>query len=98
MPESVKDAIAHRTPGYASFQQERWQTCCDDACEYHGAAPKHEIRRLDPHDLARIAQKTAYPINSLAQVAQSYDVGGNPCIHKFVCRHCRRVHYDVDGT
>jgi uncharacterized protein CbrC (UPF0167 family) len=95
---AVMDEISRRTPGYDSFQQTQWQSCCLDACEYHGDAPKDEVRALGSDDLARIAEKTAYPMDYLTAVARSYDLGGNPCIHKYVCRHCRRVHYDVDGT
>jgi len=98
VPVPVGEEIAFRTPSYDSFQQEQWRICCQDACEYHGEAPRDEIRCLGNQDFGRMAEGTGYSIEHLASFAKSYDPGGDPCIHKFVCRHCRRVHYAVDGT
>jgi uncharacterized protein CbrC (UPF0167 family) len=35
----IIDEVTLRTPGYNSWQQEVWLSCCEDACEYHGDAP-----------------------------------------------------------
>lgn len=98
MPTQAADEIARRTPGFTGWQQEQWLSCCGDACEYYGDAPETEVRSLSAEDVMRIATETGYPADFVASFVRTYEVGGNPCLHKFVCRHCRAAHYAIDGT
>ena len=52
LPPSTSDAQAKteelfkRTPGYFSWQGERWLVCCDDYCEFLGDVGTKELRDL----------------------------------------------------
>ena len=47
IPESVIEEVTQRTPGYNSWQQGEWKAHCNDACEFHGDAPKDELGALN---------------------------------------------------
>jgi uncharacterized protein CbrC (UPF0167 family) len=46
VPDEVIEEVARRTPGYNSWQQEVWLSCCDDACQFHGDAARSELQAL----------------------------------------------------
>jgi uncharacterized protein CbrC (UPF0167 family) len=98
VPMVIVEEIMLRTPSFHSWQQEEWLSCCGDACEYRGDAPGDEIRTLQESEIAQLAGDSGYPLEYLGAMVRSYEPGGNPCVHKFVCRHCGRTLYGVDGT
>lgn len=96
VPDSVIEEVSLRTPGYASWQQEDWLVCCDDACEFHGDAPGEELRALDAPGLARLAADSGFRPADLPEILARYEPKGSPAFYKFVCRHCRSVRYGGD--
>src|SRR5215210_4945294 len=46
LPQSIVDEITLRTPGYVSWQSERWMIHCGDACEFHGDLPQSRLSSL----------------------------------------------------
>ena len=46
VPDAVIEEVTRRTPGFNSWQQEEWLSCCGDACEFHGDAPRSELQAL----------------------------------------------------
>jgi uncharacterized protein CbrC (UPF0167 family) len=96
LKSEIIDEVAHRTPGYISWQQESWLTCCEDACEFHGDLRKEELPILPADTL--VAFRTEHRIDDRVweQLLESYEPGGSPSIYKFVCRHCRKIHLGFD--
>ena len=96
MPSEVVEEVTCRTPGYICWQQEEWLCCCDDACEFHGDAPREEILALDHDGVASLSKVTLFSVPDLRSIIKDYEPGGSPAFYKFVCRHCRRVRYGGD--
>ena len=96
LSSAIVDEVTRRTPGYVSWQQESWIACCDDACEFHGDAPRAEIRSLDAAGLSSLSSESGFSVDDLRSIVEHYEPGGSPAFYKFVCRHCRRVRYNGD--
>ena len=94
--EEIIDEVTKRTPGYISWQQEVWLTCCEDACEFHGDAPKSELRNLDEETLERFLSEIEWSAEEWKEFVPHYEPGCNPAIYKFKCRHCKLTHYGMD--
>ena len=41
------DELFKRTPGYVSWQGEKWLACCDDYCEYLGDVGYDELKGMN---------------------------------------------------
>jgi uncharacterized protein len=54
VPEAVRDEVAHRTPGFAGWQQEQWWTHCGDAGEFLGRVGSQELAGFGPEAVAAI--------------------------------------------
>lgn len=96
LPSAVVEEVTARTPGYVSWQQSSWMSCCGDACEFHGDAPRAELQALDDVGLQRLANDSGVPVATLRKILSGYQPGGSPAFYKFVCRHCRETRYNVD--
>lgn len=42
--QSTIEEISFRTPGFSTFQEPIWLTCCNDACAFLGDLPFHEVK------------------------------------------------------
>jgi hypothetical protein len=98
LPDEVIEEVTRRTPGYNSWQQEIWLSCCNDACEFHGDAPCDELQALQGDALARTLAAWEWRERNWPQFVQHYKPGGNPAVYKFRCRHCGVMKYAVDFT
>ena len=96
LPDSVVAEVTQRTPGYTSWQQEEWLSCCGDACEFHGDAPQAEIRALDARGFERLVPRPAFKFDEAPGFLRNYEPGGSPAFYKFVCRRCGGVQYGWD--
>jgi uncharacterized protein CbrC (UPF0167 family) len=96
--DQVIEEVTRRTPGFNSWQQETWLSCCGDACEFHGDAPRAELQALQGDDLARTLSDLGWGKQEQhwPQFIQNYRPGGDPAVYKFVCRHCHITKYAVD--
>lgn len=90
--------VCERTPGYTSWQQERWLVCCEDACAFRGDAGREEIGQLGAEGLAQRFADFAWPAITWQRLVDAYTPGGNPAIYRFDCLHCGQAHYDLDFT
>lgn len=93
----IIDEVTLRTPGYISWQQESWISCCDDACEFHGDANPGELAALNGDERSRVAKDFDLPIGDFEEMLKFYQPKGSPAIYKFKCRHCGTVHYNWDS-
>ncbi|RFA30967.1 hypothetical protein CAI21_03050 [Alkalilimnicola ehrlichii] len=98
VPAGVLEEVECRTPGYASWQQEVWLAHCRDACEFHGDAPASELHALQGEELTEVLQDNMIELEYWQHILEGYVPGGNPCVFKFVCRHCDSKRYSVDMT
>lgn len=94
----VVDEITRRTPGYNSWQQEVWLSCCKDACEFHGDASRAEVQALHGDALAETLSIWEWQETEWQGFVGHYEPGGNPAVYRFVCRHCGRRRYSLDYT
>jgi uncharacterized protein len=89
----VIDEIAHRTPGYESWQGNIWLYHCNDGCEFHGNATAVDISTASSATI-----KHWESLNDLAwsDMMEGYDCKGDVGVYKFICRHCSLVllHWD----
>jgi uncharacterized protein CbrC (UPF0167 family) len=90
--------ITRRTPGYQSWQRDRWISHCGDACVFSGDASQGEVLQA-PRALRR-AMCDYYDMSEKAwpSLAERYAPGGDPGIYKFTCRHCGDILYSWDCT
>ncbi|CAN5528954.1 CbrC family protein [soil metagenome] len=87
---AVRDEIAHRTPGFSAWQQERWLFHCDDGAAFLGAAGWEEL--VDLPDAVAMLRAQAEGWGFVGAEADAFvgslDVDGASTAYLFRCRHC----------
>src|SRR5258708_27597989 len=96
LPAAVIDEVTRRTPGYISWQQDSWLSCCGDACAFQGDAPREEIRSLNRAALKVLSSESGFPVDDLREMIEGYEPKGSPAFYQFVCLHCENVKYGGD--
>jgi uncharacterized protein len=51
VPTEIKEEVAYRTPGFCSWQQEKWLVHCNDACVFLGPSGRQEIEAIGSQEL-----------------------------------------------
>jgi uncharacterized protein len=92
----IIDEVSTQTPGFFSWQQEVWLTCCADACEFHGDATKNDLTKIEAGSLERLLDDLGLEEGDWPSFVAGYEQGGDPGVYKFVCRHCKKNHYGGD--
>ncbi|KAA8995242.1 CbrC family protein [Affinibrenneria salicis] len=87
--------VSERTPGYVSWQQEVWQSHCNDACEFHGDASKADLQALSGDDLDAFLADNYLDAEIWSRILQGYE-DGDVAIYKFRCRHCQKAIFTMD--
>jgi uncharacterized protein len=98
LPEGIIAEVCERTPGYSSWQQEVWQSHCNDACAFHGDAEPGELQSLTGNALSALLLSNGIKERHWQPFLDGYEKGGNPAMYKFVCRHCQVAIYKLDFT
>ena len=97
--DEITEEVTKRTPGFISWQEDEWLSCCNDACEFHGDISVNELKNLDADTMARFRREHDYMDDEdFASLPEYYEPGGQPAIYKFVCRHCGKIHLGMDFT
>lgn len=96
LTEDVVSEVCGRTPGYNSWQQEQWQSHCNDACEFHGDAEKEVLQALSGDALDSFLEKEMIKPDIWVNILAGYQKGGSPAVYKFKCRECPEVIYTMD--
>ena len=100
IPESVIDEISQRTPGYASWQTERWPACCDDATAFLAPVGILEIREryreLEGEILSQIIYEMQISGGAATRLLTSLDRDKGPTAYLFRCLHCERYRVHID--
>lgn len=96
LSEEVISEVCERTPGYNSWQQEQWQSHCNDACEFHGDAEKSDLESLSGTKFDEFLRKELIKPEFWAEILEGYEKGGSPAVYKFRCRKCHESIYTMD--
>lgn len=93
---AVIEEVTRRTPGFTSWQQDEWQCCCGDACEFHGDPSRAHLEAL-PKPIEEVIAMTGWTPDEWAAFVRNYEPGKMSVgIYHFICRHCKQPKYGVD--
>jgi len=96
LDEIIIKEVCERTPCYISWQQEHWETHCNDACEFHGDADIEDLKKLEGAALEKLLKENYYSQDEWKELLTCYKKGGDPAIYKFKCRKCGEVTFNMD--
>lgn len=97
LPSTVVEEIVFRTPAYSSWQEPRWLCHCQDACIYCGDLSIEEAASPDWTAICALLNEPFHrALVAWERIARNYRVAA-PSVFKFVCRHCKKVFYQVDS-
>ena len=89
VPDAVVDEVAHRTPGFSGWQQERWWTHCGDAAAFIGRAGRDELNAHGPQAIRAIQESTGLADGrEWERFFAALDKDGSPTAYLFRCTHC----------
>jgi uncharacterized protein CbrC (UPF0167 family) len=90
--EEVIEEIAFRTPGFATWQEGRWLTCCDDAAAFLEPIGWTEIQERYPYTLGTlmtyIVQVLEISGGAATRLVKTLDRDSSPTAYVFQCLHC----------
>ena len=89
-PAGIVAEVAHRTPGFGGWQQERWAVCCGDAAAYVGTAGQEELVTRYPEAIDDIRREAEMSGSSWDDWFAELDADGSPVAYVFRCLHCGR--------
>jgi len=85
-PQSVIDALLHRTPGYSSWQGNRWAFHCGDGGIFQGDATDEAISNASDDAKAHFDLVNDYP--TFDRLFGGADTRRRPSAYHFKCRKC----------
>ncbi|HLY62040.1 MAG TPA: CbrC family protein [Terriglobia bacterium] len=101
IPAAVIEEITQRTPGYSSWQSERWLSCCRDAMAFLEPVGLTEIRRryagLEDKVLAGISEDLNLSQVAAGRMLESLKRDAGPTAYVFQCLRCHSYKTFVDG-
>ena len=87
---AIVDEVAHRTPGFSGWQQERWLACCNDAAAFLGRAGRQELESNWPEAIPSIQADSGFEGAEWQGFFRTLDRDGSPTAYVFRCLHCGR--------
>ena len=90
-PDSIEE-VAHRTPGYSGWQQEKWLAHCGECCAFVGSVGWDEIKDLVT-ELQDDIETEGYKVQDLQK---SLRKGGSHQGYLFRCLHCGKHRFTCD--
>lgn len=94
----VVDEVTRRTPGYSSWQQERWMAHCGDACAFLGDPSKETLIALAGDEPTTFLARESLREEDWRLLLSEYEPGGNPSVYHFRCLHCGASIFTLDFT
>jgi len=104
----VREELVYRTPGFNSWQSERWWTHCRDAAQFLGRAGRKELIAFGPEAIAAIQTsamsrlRAAHPGLADGPIWDKFLAtlrkNGSPTVYMFRCLKCGRFggYHDYD--
>lgn len=95
--QAKTEELFKRTPGYFSWQGERWLVCCDDYCEFLGDVGTKELEEMG---IAKeVFEEYALRGEFAVEDVRSYLVtGGDTAGYLFRCARCGKYKIQVDAS
>ena len=97
--KSIIEELCYRTPGYCSWQQENWLSCCDDLCDFIGCLNWDKIKELkiDKEIVEALNRNEDYikmelSLEVLIDAVNAGDI--DLCV--FQCLHCKKYLVDIN--
>ena len=89
VPTPVLEEVAHRTPGFAGWQQERWWTHCGDAAQFLGCVGQNELEAHGSEAVAAIRRSTGLDDGpEWRRFYAALNKNGSPRAYLFRCTAC----------
>jgi uncharacterized protein CbrC (UPF0167 family) len=88
--EEIIAEIAHRTPGFAGWQQEQWFTCCGDGAAFLGVVGYKELKDFGPEAIMPLKTWLGLSGEEWDRFFRSLNKDGSPTAYLFQCLHCGR--------
>jgi uncharacterized protein CbrC (UPF0167 family) len=86
----IVEEVAFRTPSFSGWQQERWFTCCGDACMFVGSAGAAELQGPWASAAEEIRRDCRMEGPDWERYRAALDREHGPTAYVFQCRHCHR--------
>ncbi len=87
--QEVKAEVAYRTPGFCSWQQEKWLVHCGDACAFLGPAGKEEVEQYSSQELLdSLRADMDMNEDEFRDYFNGLDKEYGPTAYIFRCLHC----------
>lgn len=93
-PESIVEEISTRTPGFCTYQSEKWLSCCGEPGAFVTPAGSAEIRgqfqQLEGELMTYIVHELGISGGAARQMFESLHRDRSPTAFVFQCRKCAR--------
>lgn len=95
----ARSELFERTPGYESWQGERWLVHHGDACEFLGDATRADLNALTPAEEAAFLRENDFLIDEWTRLKADHTPKASSLgLYKFRCRRCRMIRLGVDSS
>lgn len=88
VPDSIIEEVTYRTPGFATWQGERWFTHCNDAAAFRGPAGYKELKAFGQAAIEAIQTDADMEGEQWEELYRGLQKDGSPTAYVFRCRHC----------
>jgi uncharacterized protein len=92
----TQEKVARRTPGFASWQQERWLSCCNDAAAFLGPMGYEELKKFGPEAAAAVKEHCGLEGDEWLNFLRSLKRDEAPTAFVFQCLHCSAIRAYTD--
>jgi len=96
LSDKIITEVTELTPGFNSWQQDKWLSHCGDACEFHGDADRSDLVDLTGEKLMSFLKSELIDLEYWDQLLKGYEKGGSPAVYKFKCCGCSECFYYMD--
>lgn len=100
LPSEILDEIEERTPGFTSWEDPQWLTCCNDGAAFLGNAGAKELKRkfAEAAPVVKEFLRQEYDAigSDLKELFDSLDKEDSPTAYVFQCLHCKKYLAYVD--
>lgn len=98
VPKSALEELSLRTPGYVSFQGEKWLAHCNDACRFLGDATMEQVSQASAATIAAWCAVNDADETRWLELVSDYAPGGDIGFYTFECLHCGLIQFHVDAA
>jgi uncharacterized protein CbrC (UPF0167 family) len=101
-PQAAMDEIVERTPGFSTYQSERWPSCCGEPAAFLEPAGITEIRAryryLEGQLMPYIVHEMGISGGAATRLLESLRRDASPTAFVFACLHCDGYPAWIDRT